>query len=170
MVTGKRTLPDHFQRHGDEEIGVSQGFKMAGEPCRESLAADQCADFDVPLLAADHVTADTGTGFVHTAPGHGQEDFEVGQKYSLDTLCPVDSRGRFMEGNGELTGAASPGPGACVGSGAPRVPRSNVTETSAARPTAAAASAAERQPATAAMPAVGPLYGTWSASRPMEPR
>ncbi len=34
-------------------------------------------DFDVPLLAGDHVTDDTGTGFVHTAPGHGREDFEV---------------------------------------------------------------------------------------------
>src|SRR5579871_1120607 len=34
-------------------------------------------DFDVPLLAAEHVTADTGTGFVHTAPGHGEEDFEL---------------------------------------------------------------------------------------------
>src|SRR4029079_11394157 len=34
-------------------------------------------DFDVPLLAAEHVTADTGTGFVHTAPGHGEDDFEL---------------------------------------------------------------------------------------------
>ncbi len=34
-------------------------------------------DFDVPLLPGDHVTADTGTGFVHTAPGHGEEDFEL---------------------------------------------------------------------------------------------
>ena len=34
-------------------------------------------DFDVPLLAGEHVTEDTGTGFVHTAPGHGTEDFEI---------------------------------------------------------------------------------------------
>ncbi len=34
-------------------------------------------DFDVPLLSGEHVTADTGTGFVHTAPGHGEEDFEL---------------------------------------------------------------------------------------------
>ncbi len=42
-----------------------------------------------------HVTAEMGTGCVHTAPGHGYEDFQVGQKYGLPTLTPVDSEGRF---------------------------------------------------------------------------
>ncbi|HSP98579.1 MAG TPA: isoleucine--tRNA ligase [Candidatus Dormibacteraeota bacterium] len=42
-----------------------------------------------------HVTADVGTGCVHTAPGHGYEDFQVGQKYGLPTLTPVDAEGRF---------------------------------------------------------------------------
>ena len=50
----------------------------------------------MPLLPGDHVTADTGTGFVHTAPGHGQEDFIVGQKYGLDVLNPIDGRGIFL--------------------------------------------------------------------------
>ena len=49
----------------------------------------------VPIILGDHVTLDAGTGCVHTAPGHGQEDFEVGQRYGLDVLCPVDSRGVF---------------------------------------------------------------------------
>ena len=39
--------------------------------------------FDVPVVLGDHVTLDAGTGAVHTAPGHGQEDFVVGQKYGL---------------------------------------------------------------------------------------
>ena len=43
----------------------------------------------------DHVTLEQGTGIVHTAPGHGQEDFEVGQRYKLEILSPVDNRGRF---------------------------------------------------------------------------
>jgi isoleucyl-tRNA synthetase len=43
----------------------------------------------------DHVTMEQGTGIVHTAPGHGQEDFVIGEKYRLDILCPVDARGRF---------------------------------------------------------------------------
>ncbi|HIQ40062.1 MAG TPA: isoleucine--tRNA ligase [Sulfurivirga caldicuralii] len=49
----------------------------------------------VPVILGDHVTLDAGTGCVHTAPGHGQEDFEVGQRYGLAVLCPVDSRGVF---------------------------------------------------------------------------
>jgi isoleucyl-tRNA synthetase len=44
-----------------------------------------------------HVTLEQGTGIVHTAPGHGQEDFELGEKYKLETLSPVDGRGRFVE-------------------------------------------------------------------------
>jgi isoleucyl-tRNA synthetase len=54
---------------------------VKGEMLRYSIAAHPLRghgyDFDVPLLAGEHVTADTGTGFVHTAPGHGREDFEV---------------------------------------------------------------------------------------------
>ncbi len=52
-------------------------------------------DRQVPIVLGEHVTLEAGTGCVHTAPGHGQEDFEVGQKYGLDVLCPVDSRGVF---------------------------------------------------------------------------
>ncbi|HSD09886.1 MAG TPA: isoleucine--tRNA ligase, partial [Candidatus Binatia bacterium] len=47
------------------------------------------------LVFESHVTADTGTGCVHTAPGHGYEDFQVGQKYGLAVLTPVDAHGRF---------------------------------------------------------------------------
>ncbi|AGY60330.1 isoleucyl-tRNA synthetase [Gloeobacter kilaueensis JS1] len=48
-----------------------------------------------PIVLGDHVTTDTGTGAVHTAPGHGSEDFEVAQHYGLGVLSPVDDYGRF---------------------------------------------------------------------------
>lgn len=48
-----------------------------------------------PLILGDHVTASSGTGCVHTAPGHGQEDFEIGKKYALEVLCPVGPQGYF---------------------------------------------------------------------------
>jgi isoleucyl-tRNA synthetase len=63
-------------------------------------------DFVVPLLAGDHVTDDTGTGFVHTAPGHGREDFEVWMANGRDlasrgiaTTIPytVDENGAFTD-------------------------------------------------------------------------
>ena len=47
------------------------------------------------VIFGDHVTLDAGTGIVHTAPGHGQEDYMVGLKYNLDIYCPVDDYGRF---------------------------------------------------------------------------
>ena len=45
------------------------------------------------VMLGEHVTTDAGTGCVHTAPGHGEDDFLVGQKYGLDVLCPVDDKG-----------------------------------------------------------------------------
>ncbi len=46
-------------------------------------------------IVADHVTLEQGTGAVHTAPGHGQEDYVAGRKYGIQTYCPVDGAGRF---------------------------------------------------------------------------
>jgi len=51
-------------------------------------------------ILAEHVTLDQGTGAVHTAPGHGQEDFEVGSKYGLPIYCPVDAAGKFFHAEG----------------------------------------------------------------------
>ncbi|GAA3323184.1 hypothetical protein GCM10020331_046030 [Ectobacillus funiculus] len=49
---------------------------------------------DSLVMLGEHVTTDAGTGCVHTAPGHGEDDFIVGQKkYGLDVLCPVDDKG-----------------------------------------------------------------------------
>lgn len=56
------------------------------------------------LIFESHVTADVGTGCVHTAPGHGYEDFQVGQKYGLPVLTPVDGTGRFTEAAGKYVG------------------------------------------------------------------
>ncbi|MBO6002632.1 MAG: isoleucine--tRNA ligase, partial [Mailhella sp.] len=48
------------------------------------------------IILGEHVTLDTGTGCVHTAPGHGREDYEVGLKYGLDVYSPLDDEGRFL--------------------------------------------------------------------------
>lgn len=53
-------------------------------------------DFTVPAVLGDHVTTESGTGVVHTAPGHGQEDFAVGQKYGLEVANPVGSNGVYL--------------------------------------------------------------------------
>ena len=55
---------------------------------------------DSPGILADHVTLEQGTGAVHTAPGHGQEDYVVGRQYGIETYCPVDAAGRFYHAEG----------------------------------------------------------------------
>lgn len=50
-------------------------------------------DRDSLVILGEHVTTDSGTGCVHTAPGHGEDDFIIGKKYNLDVLCPVDDKG-----------------------------------------------------------------------------
>ena len=57
-------------------------------------------DFDEPIVLGEHVTVDAGTGAVHTAPGHGAEDFIVGQKYGLEVANPVGGNGCYLPGTG----------------------------------------------------------------------
>jgi isoleucyl-tRNA synthetase len=58
----------------------------------------------VPVIVGDHVTLEAGTGAVHTAPAHGQEDFVIGTKYSLPVDNPVMGDGRFREGTPFVAG------------------------------------------------------------------
>src|SRR5206468_1963020 len=67
-----------------------RGAELEGGRCRHPWI-----DRIVPIVLADYVTLETGTGLVHTAPGHGQEDYETGLRYGLEVLAPVDARGRF---------------------------------------------------------------------------
>ncbi len=58
----------------------------------------------VPGVLAEYVTLDQGSGIVHTAPGHGADDFNTGQKYGLETYAPIDDRGVYLEGLPEYKG------------------------------------------------------------------
>ncbi|MBY0356604.1 MAG: isoleucine--tRNA ligase [Candidatus Obscuribacterales bacterium] len=57
------------------------------------------------VMCGEHVTDDTGTGCVHTAPGHGPDDFILGNKYKIGVLSPVDGRGIFTEEGGKFAGS-----------------------------------------------------------------
>jgi len=66
---------------------------------------------DVPVILGEHVTVEAGTGAVHTAPGHGEEDFMIGQVYDLPVTSPVGPDGRYLENvelfAGEMVWAAN---------------------------------------------------------------
>ncbi|KAL3159350.1 hypothetical protein ABBQ32_011301 [Trebouxia sp. C0010 RCD-2024] len=63
------------------------------------------------VIGGDYITTESGTGLVHTAPGHGQEDYQVGLKYGLPVLSPVDDAGIFTEEAGRFQGLQVQGKG-----------------------------------------------------------
>ena len=74
-----------------DELGRVRGAAL------ESLLLNHpFLDRNVPVVLGDHVTLESGTGAVHTAPAHGQDDFAVGQRYGLPVDNPVDDDGRFL--------------------------------------------------------------------------
>ena len=56
------------------------------------------------VLSDEYVTLEEGTGLVHTAPGHGPEDFVIGKRFGIEPFCPVDGQGNYTEGAGRLKG------------------------------------------------------------------
>ncbi|SKC46473.1 isoleucine--tRNA ligase [Pseudoxanthomonas indica] len=90
-----------LQRYGVTDT-VTHG-RVAGSALEGILLAHPFyAERDIPVILGEHVSAEDGTGAVHTAPGHGQEDFVVGQRYGLidkyttAQLNPVDGRGVYL--------------------------------------------------------------------------
>ena len=78
--------------HGARKIAVFRADGLERLRCRHPLV-----DRDSILVLADYVTLDTGTGLVHTAPGHGREDYETGLRYGLPVYAPLDDDGRFTK-------------------------------------------------------------------------
>jgi isoleucyl-tRNA synthetase len=72
--------------------------EIAGGVLEGLLLRHPFYDRTVPIVLGEHVTLDAGTGLVHTAPGHGQEDYVVGMKYKLPIDNPVGSDGRYVAG------------------------------------------------------------------------
>jgi isoleucyl-tRNA synthetase len=81
-------------------IATFPGEILEGVICQHPLF-----DRESPILLGDYVTAESGTGLVHTAPGHGQDDFAIGKKYGLPVLAPIDDYGNFTaEAGAEFEG------------------------------------------------------------------
>jgi len=82
-----------------ECCAVFKGNELEGVVCRHPLFSRNS-----PVVLADYVTLEQGSGCVHTAPGHGQEDYETGLRYKLPIFVPMDDRGVFTEEGGEFKG------------------------------------------------------------------
>ncbi len=94
-----------------ERLSTTLGTNLKVKATLPGKALEYCTyrhplfDRESPIvIGGDYVTTDSGTGLVHTAPGHGQEDFQVGQRYNLPILSPVDDDGNFTEEAGQFAG------------------------------------------------------------------
>ena len=91
------TLVDQVMQAADiETYARLQDIDPGTLTCKHPLA-EQGYDFDVPLLAGDFVTDETGTGLVHIAPGHGQDDFDLGMKHGLNVPFTVNEAGVYYD-------------------------------------------------------------------------
>ncbi|MBD2680463.1 MULTISPECIES: isoleucine--tRNA ligase [Nostoc] len=88
-------------------LGVELTVKatVKGSDLEHSTYRHPLFDRESPVVVGgDYITTESGTGLVHTAPGHGQEDYIVGQRYGLPILAPVDDNGNFTAEAGEFAG------------------------------------------------------------------
>ncbi|MFB1081182.1 isoleucine--tRNA ligase [Jeotgalibacillus sp. JSM ZJ347] len=95
FVVAKELLESVQEAMGWEKAEVTETFN--GSELEHVTAVHPLYDRESLVVLGEHVTTDAGTGCVHTAPGHGEDDFIVGKQYGLDVLCPVDDRGVFTD-------------------------------------------------------------------------
>jgi isoleucyl-tRNA synthetase len=88
-------LEQTMKKIGADTFTVLEKFsapQLEGLKCKHPFI-----DRESLIILGEHVTLEAGTGCVHTAPGHGQEDYEIGQKYGLEIYAPVDNQGKFTQ-------------------------------------------------------------------------
>ena len=96
LVLAQALVDSAMERYGVESfevLGEAKGAELEGQLLTHPFYRDK----QLPVLVGDHVTTDAGTGAVHTAPDHGVDDFNVGNKYGLKTLNYVDDNGVFRD-------------------------------------------------------------------------
>ncbi|WP_300617569.1 isoleucine--tRNA ligase [Dokdonella sp.] len=102
LVLAEALAPRTLSRYGVESVSVLGHAK--GAALEKLVLRHPFYDREIPLILGDHVSAEDGTGAVHTAPGHGAEDFVVGQQYGLveaypaNVLNPVGGNGVYLPG------------------------------------------------------------------------
>lgn len=92
-VIAQELLASFLQGVGWEESEINVLGSTVGESLELLETKHPLYDRKSPIILGEHVTTDAGTGAVHTAPGHGLEDYEVGVKYKLEVFSPLDSKG-----------------------------------------------------------------------------
>jgi isoleucyl-tRNA synthetase len=104
VVLAAELVADCAQRYGIAPESVQTVARFKGEALEGLVLQHPFLPKQVPVILGEHVTLESGTGAVHTAPAHGQEDFVVGQRYGLPVVNPVGGDGRFLPGTPHVEG------------------------------------------------------------------
>ncbi len=94
LILGSDLVTECMDRFGIDKYHAL-GF-CNGDALENIQISHPFYDFTVPMILGDHVTTDSGTGLVHTAPGHGVDDFNVGRNYDLEVANPVGANGVYL--------------------------------------------------------------------------
>lgn len=97
-----KALKEFFEK--DTGVALKEGKIVKGKDLEFGKARHPFIDRDSLIILGEHVTADAGTGAVHTAPGHGVDDFKVGAQYNLGVLSPVNDAGAYTDEVPEFQG------------------------------------------------------------------
>jgi len=95
LIVAEGLLEDFIHHVGIQEYTILD--RLDARELEGLKARHPIYDRESVIILADYVTLDVGTGCVHTAPGHGQEDYESGLQYQLDIYSPLDDKGRFTQ-------------------------------------------------------------------------
>ncbi len=107
LILAKELVKSVMEQMDITEYSIAGTFsarKLENRKCRHPFM-----DRDSLLVLANYVTLEAGTGCVHTAPGHGADDYLTGLRYDLDILSPVDSEGRYTDEVPQYVGQQVPG-------------------------------------------------------------
>lgn len=102
LILAEAMLETAMQRYGVDDYKLIA--TVQGEMLENLTLQHPFLDRQVPIVLGDHVTTDAGTGAVHTAPAHGEDDFRVGRKYDLSLESPVGANGVFQEELADIGG------------------------------------------------------------------
>lgn len=101
-IVAEGLLESFIGKIGVKEKKIAGKFK--GKVLEGIICSHPFVDREVPVVLDSYVTLEQGTGLVHIAPGHGEEDYQVGLKYKLPVVMPVDEKGYFTKGAGKYAG------------------------------------------------------------------
>ncbi|MGI6711616.1 MAG: isoleucine--tRNA ligase [Bacillota bacterium] len=102
MIIAKELLEKFVQEIEKTDYSIIKEF--CGSDLEYIVCQHPIMDRESLVILGDHVTLEAGTGCVHTAPGHGADDFEVGRKYNLPVISPLDDRGMFTSEGAQFQG------------------------------------------------------------------